>query len=364
MRAQVIYFAVTNDLNYDQRMIRIADTLSKAGFMVHLVGRKMKNSIPLQDRSWQQKRISLLFNKGWMFYAEYTIRLFFYLLFRKMDIVCAIDLDTVLPCLFISRIKKIRRVFDAHEWFCGMKEVISRPRILKTWKKIERYALPCFHYGYTVSAAIAEAYHQSFGLNYQVIRNLPINEDLAIPVKGDRYLIYQGAVNEGRCFETLLPAMQQVPIPLYVFGEGNFMQQAMKLSNQLGLEGKVFFKGCLPPVELRSFTQHAWAGINLLEDTVPNNRYSLANRFFDYMQAAIPQLCSRLPGYEAINHDHEVALLVDASNVESVAAGLKKLLEDEMLYEKLQQQCLAAREIFNWQQEEKKLLAFYEQFRH
>ena len=42
-----IYFIVTNDLSYDQRMIRIATTLTQAGYTIKLVGRKLNNSIPI-----------------------------------------------------------------------------------------------------------------------------------------------------------------------------------------------------------------------------------------------------------------------------------------------------------------------------
>src|SRR5450432_542599 len=100
-----IYFTVTNDLTYDQRMIRICTSLANAGYKIMLTGRKMKGSIPLIEQPFQQKRIRCLFERGKLFYAEYNLRLFFYLLFKKADCICAIDLDTILPCYFISKLK-------------------------------------------------------------------------------------------------------------------------------------------------------------------------------------------------------------------------------------------------------------------
>ena len=38
---------VTNDIRYDQRMIRIASTLQKEGYQVLLIGRKKKDTPPL-----------------------------------------------------------------------------------------------------------------------------------------------------------------------------------------------------------------------------------------------------------------------------------------------------------------------------
>src|SRR5689334_8605957 len=96
IREQKIFLAVTTDLTYDQRMIRICSSLSRAGYHVTLVGRKTLSSVPLTDRPFRQKRISCLFEKGKLFYLEYNTRLFFFLLFKKMNGLCAIDLDTIL----------------------------------------------------------------------------------------------------------------------------------------------------------------------------------------------------------------------------------------------------------------------------
>jgi hypothetical protein len=101
-----IIFTVTNDLTYDQRMKRICHTLATAGYDVTLVGRRLPSSVALTKEDYKQKRIRCRFHRGKWFYAEYNIRLFFYLLFRRMDAVCAIDLDTILPCLRVSQIKK------------------------------------------------------------------------------------------------------------------------------------------------------------------------------------------------------------------------------------------------------------------
>ena len=124
-----IYFTVTNDLTYDQRMHRICGSLAEAGYHVTLVGRRLSTSKALQEKNFTQKRIACFFNRGFLFYAEYNFRLFLFLLFRRMDAVCAIDLDTILPCLFVSKMRHIKRVYDAHEYFTELKEVRTRPYV-------------------------------------------------------------------------------------------------------------------------------------------------------------------------------------------------------------------------------------------
>ena len=102
-----------------------------------------------------------------------TFACFFWLLFQKIDIVCAIDLDTILPCYFVSVLKKKKRVYDAHELFSEQKEIVTRPAIHKFWLAIEKFTVPKFKRGYTVNNFIAGELKRRYNVDYVVIRNLP-----------------------------------------------------------------------------------------------------------------------------------------------------------------------------------------------
>ncbi|MEP7259205.1 MAG: glycosyltransferase, partial [Flavitalea sp.] len=261
IRQKRIYFTVTNDLCYDQRMIRICNSLAGNGYAVTLVGRKLRHSPPLSEQSFGQKRLYCFFTRGKAFYIIFNIRLFLYLLTRKIDLICAIDLDTILPCYFISKLKKTLRIYDAHELFCEMKEIVTRPGIYKIWKGIERFAAPAFKFGYTVNQPIADEFKKMYGLNYGVIRNMPLLKPLVIPEKPEKYILYQGSINEGRCFETLIPAMLKVNARLFICGEGNFKQQAEHLVKHYKLENKIVFTGKILPDDLSKYTNNAWIGV-------------------------------------------------------------------------------------------------------
>ena len=355
-----IVFTVTNDLIYDQRMIRICNSLTSAGYKITLVGRKISDSLPLPHQNFDQKRLSCLFSSGKVFYVEYNLRLFFFLLFHKTDIIGAIDLDTIFPCYIISKLKGKKRVYDAHELFCEMKEIVSRPFIYKCWKWLERLTVPKFKSGYTVNQPIADEFEKMYGVKYEVIRNAPIYQNTDIPVKKEKFLLYQGAVNEGRSFETLIPAMQWVDAQLIICGDGNFMRQARDLAKEYQVEGKIVFMGKILPEELKEVTLQAWAGVTLFDAEGKSNYYSLANRFFDYIQAGIPQLCVDYPVYREINNIYNIAVLTDDLSPEGLSQKLNGLLDNEQLYNTLQQNCVEARKILCWQVEEKKLLAFYQ----
>jgi glycosyltransferase involved in cell wall biosynthesis len=154
--------------------------------------------------------------------------------------------------------------------------------------------------------------------------------------------------------------MKDVDAKLIVCGAGNFFEQAVALCKEHKLEHKITFHGYLPPDQLRSYTLNAWVGITLFEATSLSNRLSLANRFFDYMHSAVPQLCIKYPEYEKINAQYEIASLIEDPAPENIAVALNKMLTDDIYYKRLQQNCLAAREKYCWQQETVTLLKTYE----
>jgi glycosyltransferase involved in cell wall biosynthesis len=355
-----IIFTVTNDLNYDQRMIRICTTLADTGYRVTLIGTGNSTSPPLSERKYAQKRLSTFYIKGFGFYAEYNVRLFFYLLFKRADIICCIDLDTILPVWLAGKLKNAERVYDAHEYFSQQKEIVTRPRVFRIWQWIEKRWVPKFKNGYTVSFSIAAKFKELYGVDYEVIRNMPLaGLQSPEPIKKEKIILYQGAVNEARGLEFLIPAMKNINARVYIYGDGNFMDQVKDLVTANNLPGKVFLKGKVLPGELDPITQSAYIGLNLVEYTGLNQYYSLANKFFDYINHGLPQVTMNFPEYKRINDEFEVAVLIDNLQTATIANAVSGLLNDEMLYTRLQQNCLKASQVLNWQNEEKKLIAFY-----
>lgn len=354
-----IILTVTNDLCHDQRMIRICRTLCEAGFNVTLIGRQRRNSPPLQAQPFRQIRIRSPREQGPLFYLIYNLQLLFRLLFIRADIFCAIDLDTILPVWCASRLRNKIRVFDAHEWFCEMKELQHRPIVRNIWKRIERSSLPDFPNGYTVSPGIVALIRSEYGHEYKLVRNIPPLIEAARTERKEPFILYQGAVNEGRCFETLIPAMRQVKWPLMIYGDGNFIEQTRALIRQCGLEDRVMLMGTRYPDELRQLTPSAAIGISLFDDSCLHNRVSLANRFFDFIHAGVPQICSDLPAYREINDRYDIALLVESPTEDNIAAALNKLISDELLYARLSTNCRQAARDLNWQHEQEVLRTFY-----
>lgn len=357
-----IIFCITNDISYDQRMQRICTSLQQAGYNVTLVGRKQKASIVLPHFNFNTKRLPCFFEKGFLFYAEFNLRLLLYLITQKTNAICAIDLDTIVPVYFASIIKNKPRLYDAHELFTEQKEIVTRKRVKKIWLSIEKFFVPKFKYGYTVNNFIKNELNKRYKVNYGIIRNLPIltSYNVELSPQTEPFIIYQGAVNEGRAFETIIPAMQNVNCTLQIYGTGNFYKQTQELIKKYELENKVILKGAVPPQALKTITPQAYIGLTLFEATGLNQYYSLANRFFDYVMAGIPQICVNYPEYKAINEEYNFALLIPNVEPLTIANAINTLLENENLHHTLQQNCLKAREVLNWNVEQEKLITYWQ----
>jgi glycosyltransferase involved in cell wall biosynthesis len=355
-----IVCTVTNDLVTDQRMQRICGTLAANGYEVTLIGRVLSSSPKLYGQSFKQVRLRCFFNRGFLFYAEYNFRLLIWLLLHKFDVVNAIDLDTIAPAWLSARIKKKKVVYDAHEWFPECPEIVSRPRIYAFWNRIEQFFVPKMDAVYTVSSAIAQVLKEKYGKEVGLVRNMPMQSSVQSP-DSKSYLLYQGALNIGRGLPELIAAMKFTNRQLWIAGAGDIEADLKALVKKHKLEGKVKFLGRLQPGDLKLVTQQAWLGINLLENLGQNYYFSLANKFFDYVQAGVPQLCVDFPEYRAMCQEFPVAELLSDIRPEMIAMAIRRLEKQQDQYDALRRACQIAAKVWVWEQESVNLLRVYEQ---
>lgn len=341
-------------------MDRICTALSEAGYDCLLMGRLRKTSIELSEKPYQQVRIPCLFDKGKLFYLEYNFKLFWALLFRRFDALCAIDLDTILPCYVVSELKSKALVYDAHEYFTELEEVITRPFVHKVWSRVEQFCIPRIKYCYTISQGYANLFKEAYTTEFEVIRNVPKRRELEANKTDKPFIIYQGALNVGRGLEESIMAMREIDhIQYRIYGDGPIKEKLKNLITLNGLNEKVKLYGSVTPEKLRSITPQAKFGFTLFSETGRHHKYSMANRFFDYFHAEIPQIAMNFPEYKSFNEKHHVALLIDELSEEEISGAIKELLNDVSLYNQLKHNCTYAREVCNWQEESKKLVELY-----
>jgi glycosyltransferase involved in cell wall biosynthesis len=344
---------------------------------VVVIGRKLPQSPALPGRRYRCHRFSLLFNKGPLFYAEYNLRLFWFLLWHKADILVSNDLDTLLPNRMVSFLKRIPLVYDSHEYFTGVPELTKRPRVRAVWKYIERKIVPGLKYALTVNQEIARLYREEYNVDFRVLRNVPepreavlteknaLRRELQLPEVG-RLVILQGAgINIDRGAEEAVQAMRYLDgVTLLVIGSGDVIPHLKKAASEPPLQGKVVFIDRKPPGELFRYTSSADIGLSLDKDTNLNYKFSLPNKLFDYIHAGIPVLASDLPEVRRIVEQYQIGRIVNSHDPIEIANTIRSMLDDITLGFSWKSGLEKAAKELNWNIERKILLDLFKEIGH
>jgi glycosyltransferase involved in cell wall biosynthesis len=358
---------VSNDLEYDQRVRKVCATLTEMGFKITLVGRRRPHSKKFQ-RPYKTRRFRLLFNSGALFYANLNLRLFFYLLFKRTDIILANDLDTLWPAWIVGKWRSKEVVYDSHEYFTEASGLTGRPFPKRVWTSIEKRIFPKLKRVYTVNESIAKIYRELYQVDVKVVRNvppkwergdIPSREQLGLPTD-KKIILLQGAFidHDRGCLEAV-ECMQYVENALLlVIGEGQALPEAKELTRKLQLDDRVEFKPRMPFEELRQYTAVSDLGLSLDRPDHLNYKLSLPNKIFDYIQSRTPVLVSDLPELKRVMDQYNIGLVADDHDVHTLAKLMQRAVDqpDAAWVGELER---AAKEN-NWEQESEVIQSIYE----
>lgn len=355
-----IVCTVTNDLRTDQRMHRICSTLVQAGYKVTLIGREQRDSYPLSRQHYQQVRLRCFTNRGPLFYLEYNIRLWRCLLKIRPDVINPVDLDTLMAANWTVNQLKIPFLFDAHEYFTEVPELSGASLKKWIWTKVGKLAIPKAAAAYTVNTSLADILGEKYGVLFHVIRNLPFKDEEPKIENNEKRLIYQGVLNKGRCIEYYIDMMEHLDpqISLHIYGEGDLSNTLRERAKQSSASERIIFHGKITPEALKIETRKAWLGLNLLESESLNYKYSLANKFFDYLNAGVPSINSPLPEYERIIEASGIGV---TTSIEDLANQITHLLFDASAYNRIKKNIEVSKEQYTWEKESKKLISIYKE---
>lgn len=369
MKKPKVIVSVINDLNTDQRVHKVCSFIENQGYDVLLVGRKLKSSQEMEYRSYRTKRFRMYYEKGALFYAWFNFRLFWFLLFRPSTILVSNDLDTLLPNYLVSKLKGKKLIYDSHEYFTEVPELISRPKVKAVWERIERFIFPKLKYVSTVNQSIAEKYREKYGVPLKVVRNVsPLwnpahirtKKELGIP-EGKHILIMQGAgLNVDRGVEE---AIRMIPFlentVLIIVGNGDIIPDMKKLVEKESWQDRVLFFGKRPYSELLQYTQQADLGLSFDQPTNPNYLFSLPNKIFDYIHTSTPIICSDLVEVAKLVKGYEVGEVATNFDPQHLANQIQSVLNNPELMERWKNNCKLAASKENWEVEVQQLNEFY-----
>ena len=338
-------------------------SLLKSGHNPLLVGRQFLYSEPIR-RPYSCFRLKILINSGPFFYACYNVQLFLYLLVKRVDVMLANDLDTLPAVYLVGRIRRKRIVYDSHEYFTEVPELVNRPRVQSIWRRIERRIFPHLKTVYTVNQSIANIYQELYRVKVGSFPNYPLIQkgepaigSLPESFAGHPVILYQGAVNVGRGLEEMIRAMVHLPeYRFLVVGGGDILDKLKGLVDTLKITDRVYFSGRVPFVDLAWYTRQAVLGISLEQDIGLNYHYSLPNKLFDYLHAGLPVLASDLPESGAIIRKVNCGVLVNRFDPQYLAETVRSMLNQPEQMELWHDNALKAAPNYTWENQELELV--------
>jgi len=134
-----------------------------------------------------------------------------------------------------------------------------------------------------------------------------------VPRKGVNYLL-----------EAWVRVQREIPsVKLVLLGDGPTFKEMQSYAERLGIKGSVLFKGHVSNV--KEFLQSADLFV------LPSLQEGMPNALLEAMACALPTVATRIGGVEDIIEDGYNGILVKPADPESLASGLKKLIENKSL---------------------------------
>jgi glycosyltransferase involved in cell wall biosynthesis len=376
-----VIVTVISDLVTDYRVHRTCQTLQENGYRVLLIGTEKKGSLKLKDRDYQTDRLKMWFKSTVLFYAEFNIRLFFRLIGSETDIYLGNDLDVMPATMLISRIYRKPLVYDSHEYFLGMAGMEQKPIRRSIWKFMETRMFSRLKYMFTVSESVRNLYRRDYQKKMHVVRNIPLlhppasdlndeekvwlkSIDRTIPVNKNLLVLQGAGINESRGAEELVYAMlflDASQFHLLIIGGGDVFDKLEKIIAQNQLTDKITLIPKVPFSVLGHFTRKAALGFCIDKPSVLNHKYSLSNKFFEYLHAGVPVLVSRLIEQERIVNEYDVGGFIEDFHPEHIAQKIKEIFADPDRLARWKRNTCRAREELNWEKESKILLDIFKQ---
>lgn len=220
-------------------------------------------------------------------------------------------------------------VFEAHEIF---HKTTSRPGKAPALKKMEAYVYREADSVIAITASLAEEISGLFGRKADAVIPDGVGADfLDLPRHGrGTYLIYTGQLFPWKGVEILIRALSHLPGERVVIagGSGESLDRLKRIAGDLHVDGRVEFLGTVPHAQVKKFLEEARVAV------LPNlpggvSMFTSPLKLFEYMAAGVPVVASDLPSLREVLRDGENAVLVTPGDPVALAAGIRRILDDE-----------------------------------
>ena len=244
---------------------------------------------------------------------------------ERFDAILADDIDTLPLALDLDPVHGVHA--DIHEYAPRQNEELLIWRIFEApyMRWLCRRFLPRATSMTTVGQGLADEYRRVFGVTAAVVTNATPYADLPIgSVASPLRLVHSGAPLRNRRLETLIDAAiattSDVTLDLYLMG--NDPDYVEELRARAATSPRVRVLDPIPYSRLIAELNHYDVGMHVIAPTNFNNRWSLPNKFFDYVQARLGLIIGPSPEMSRLLSEYQLG----AVSADFGSAGLTSVL--------------------------------------
>lgn len=317
--------------------------------------------VKLKSRNLPKNLLFQLFK-----YMEFIFHLLFKYRKRRVTMVNVHNLS-LLPIGFLFKIfYKTKLIYDTHEYETQRQSLKGVRKKLS--QILEKIFIKYCDKIIVVSDSIANEYKRLYSdiEKPAVVLNTPSYQKVS---KKDRFrtefsidkekmiFLYQGALSHGRGIENILDAFKSIDDEKSVIVFMGYGVLEDKIKKSAENHDNIFYHQAVSPNILLEYTSSADAGISMIEDTSLSYHYSLPNKMFEYLMVDIPVIVSNLPEMRKVVKDYQVGVVAYENSSRGLIEAIKniKILDKNRLYNNIQR----AKEIYNWQVQERVLISLY-----
>jgi glycosyltransferase involved in cell wall biosynthesis len=367
---------VDKDVSHDARVRKEATSLAAQGWRVVVIGMSRSGREPAEEQEvngfilnhiiarWLRQ--SLGGKSGHLLrtlegYVKAAVRL------RQVNarVYHAHDF-TGLVIVAMAGIWRRPVVYDSHEIYFERPMRTASHLLSVVLRPLERVLARRAIGMIATTEARAQYFVEALGVSMPVIvRNaFDLMSEAGPPVNfalKSQYLIaHSGWLMHGRHLLELVQALTYLPknVSLVLVGDGWLRDQLKAKARELGVNNRFEIVGEVLPQQMVSTLAQATVAAVLINADSISYRLSLPNKFFEAVAAGLPIIASPIPEVKRMIEKYDIGAFCDPNDPQSIAQAIISILEPGAM-ERLRANVLHARTELNWQAEEQKLVAMY-----
>lgn len=209
--------------------------------------------------------------------------------------------------------------FAMHTLKKAEKIVVSNPNLVKNSQYLEKFKEKCVVV--------------PFGVNIQKIQSSIDNKKVTdIKNKYGDFVLFVGRLSYYKGVQYLVEAMKDLSANLVIIGTGQEEKKLKILTNQLGLEKKVFFLSRQSDNTLSNY--YKAASVFVLPSIYKSEAFGIV--LIEAMACGTPLVTTEIgTGTSWVNEDRKTGFVVPPCNSSALSASINKILENNEIREKL-----------------------------